>query len=82
MPEAIRVPPLIKAPHGRGGWRVRSIVEGTLEALDGRGADLDALSAAEIPGEALRAQIGLVVDGPASTPLYGWRREELSMRRA
>ena len=56
MPEAMGVMPLIEPPDGRGGRWGLLLPECTLEAFDGRGADLQLMLILQIPREPLRTK--------------------------
>jgi hypothetical protein len=73
MPETMGVTPLIKLPHGgaAGGdiscWCA-------LQALDGRGADLEVMLILQIPGETFGAKVRFVLDGVVDKILGLWRQ--------
>jgi hypothetical protein len=69
MPQAMGVMPLIEPPDGRGGRWSHLLMEGTLEAFDGRRADLQLVLILQIPAEPFSPEIRFGFDRLAETLL-------------
>ena len=78
MPKTMRMMAFIKPPDGWGSWWALLITERTLEALDGRGTDLEVMLVLQIPCEPFGAKVRGMLDS-VSDDLLGLCRQALGL---
>src|SRR5918911_3777478 len=74
----MRMMPLIQPPDGWSSWWALRSTERTLEALDGRGTDLEVMLVLQIPCETFGTKVRGVLDSVADD-LLGLGRQALGL---